>query len=85
LILGFIPRMQFSVIADSKLCACDTRHASRNFLPEILRAQLGKGQGFAPPRCIPSQGPQAAVETMPVSTPFGFDGVVGSLSWEMLP
>jgi hypothetical protein len=61
-------------IGDSKLCACDTRHASENFLSEILAAQLGKGQGFAPPRCIPSHVPQAAVETRPVSTPSGLRG-----------
>jgi hypothetical protein len=81
----FISAMNFCIYADSKLCACDTRHASGNFLSEIPAAQPGKGQGFAPPRCIPSRVPQAALETVPVSTPFGFVRVIGFRSWEAHP
>ncbi len=72
-------------ISGSKLCACDTRHASGNFLSEISAAQLGKGQGFAPPRCIPSHVPQAAAETVPVSAPFGFIRVVAFRAWAVRP
>lgn len=72
-------------IADSKLCACATRHATSNFLAEIVAAQLGKGQGFAPPRCIPSHAPQGVAETVPVSAPFGFDRVVACRAWAVRP
>ena len=85
LILRFIRRMVDANIADSKLCACDTRHAIETFLSEISAAQLGKGQGFAPPRCIPSRVPQAASETVPVSAPFGLSRVVAFRSWEIRP
>jgi len=72
-------------IADSKLCACATRHATGHRPSDGAVAQPGKGQGFAPPRCIPSQVPQAAAETVPVSAPFGFARVVVSRSWEARP
>ena len=80
LILRFIPGMVDADRTDSKLFALIARHASRNFLSEISLAQLGKGQGFAPPRCIPS-----LVETVPVSTPFGFVGVASCSSWMVGP
>ncbi len=92
--------MSLCITADSKLCACDTRHAPGNFLSETPAAQLGKGQGFAPPRCIPSCVPQAApdfaeakslrlrqgkAETVLVSAPFGLEGIVATSSWEVRP
>jgi len=57
---GFIGGMNLCIIADSKLCADNPRHAPGHFLSEIPEAQLGKGQSFAPPRCIPSRVPPAA-------------------------
>jgi len=84
-IFDSIAAMVEAINSDSKLCACDTRHATENFRSEISAAQLGKGQGFAPPRCIPSQVPQAATETVPVSAPFGQPGVVAFRSWEVRP
>ncbi len=53
--------------AGSKSCADKPRHATGHRLSADAVAQLGKGQGFAPPRCIPSHVPQAAAETAPVS------------------
>ncbi len=85
LILRFSPGMVPVFSTDSKLCACTTRHASVYFLAEIPAAQLGKGQGFAPPRCIPSRVPQALAETVPVSTPFGFSGVASFRSRAVRP
>lgn len=70
---------------DSKLCAEVPRHASRNFLSEISAAQLGKGQGFAPPRCIPSLVPQAAAETVPVSAPSARCAAVAFAVWAVRP
>jgi hypothetical protein len=61
--------MIHAINGGSKLCAEVPRHATENFLSEISAAQLGKGQGFAPPRCIPSYVPQAAEETVPVFAP----------------
>jgi len=72
-------------IADSTLCACATRHATLHRPSDGAVAQLGKGQGFAPPRCIPSCVPQPAAETVPVSAPFGSTRVVAFRSWEMRP
>ena len=71
--------------SDSKLCADNPRHATQLRLSAGAVAQLGKGQGFAPPRCIPSFVPQAAAETVPVSAPFGFARVVVFRSWEVRP
>ena len=85
LILGFSPRMNSCVTADSKLCAVRPHHAAANFLTEIATAQLGKGQGFAPPRCIPSCVPQAAAETMPVSAPSARCAVAAFRSWMVRP
>jgi len=91
-ILDFISGMIAAISGDSKLCALLTRHATENFLAEISAAQLGKGRGFAPPRCIPSVMPQAAraftdakplrlrrpePETVPVSAPFGYAALSG--------
>ena len=69
----------------SKLCAYNTRNARDHFLTESVAAQLAKGQGFAPPRSIPSRAPQAAAETVPVSAPFGFDVAVFAGSWAVRP
>jgi len=77
--------MQSAINGGSKLCACATRHASGNFLSEISAAQLGKGQGFAPPRCIPSHVPCGAAETVPVSAPSGLIRVVAPPSWAVRP
>ncbi len=83
--LRFICPMIRTIRGGSKLCACDTRHASGNFLSEISSAQLGKGRASARPRCIPSCMPEAATETVPVSVPFGFVRVVASRAWEVHP
>jgi hypothetical protein len=64
-------KMVRAIKAASKLCAEVPRHATMYQLSAGAVAQLGKGQGFAPPRCIPSSVPQGAAETVPVSTPFG--------------
>jgi hypothetical protein len=85
LILRFIPGMVPAIKAASKLCAWNTRHAPENFLSEISVAQLGKGKGFGPPRCIPTRAPRAAVETVPVSTPFGLIGATAFRSWTVRP
>jgi hypothetical protein len=84
-ILDSIRLMVDANISGSKLCACDTRHATRRHPSDGAVAQLGKGQGFAPPRCIPSHVPQAAAETVPVSAPFGFIRVVAPQSWAVRP
>jgi hypothetical protein len=85
LILRFIRRMILAISTDSKLCALIARHATRHRLSADAVAQLGKGQGFAPPRCIPSCVPQTAAETVPVSAPFGLRGVVAFRSWQVHP
>jgi len=85
LILRFIPGMVPAIKAASKLCAWNTRHAPDNFLSEISVAQLGKGKGFSPPRCIPTRVPRAAVETVPVSTPFGLIGAPSFRPWAVRP
>jgi len=84
-ILGFIRRMVIAITTDSKLCALIAHYATGHRLSADAVAQLGKGQGFAPPRCIPSLVPQAAAKTVPVSAPFGFRGVVSFRSWQVLP
>jgi len=70
---------------DSKLCAEVPRHATMHRPSDGAVAQLGKGQGFAAPRCIPSHAPFGATETVPVSAPFGFTRVVAFRSWETRP
>jgi len=78
-------RMVAANIADSKLCALIARHATAHRPSAGAVAQLGKGQGFAPPRCIPSCVPRAAEETVPVSSPFGLPGVVAFRAWAVRP
>jgi hypothetical protein len=85
LILRFSQRMDHAINDGSKLCAEVPRHATENFLSEISMAQLGKGQGFAPPRCIPSPVPQAAAETVPVSAPSARCAVVAFAAWAVCP
>ena len=70
---------------DSKLCAEVPRHATGHRLSADAVAQLGKGQGFAPPRCIPSHVPQAAAETVPVSAPSARCAVVAFAAWAVCP
>jgi hypothetical protein len=98
-ILGFIPRMNSCVTADSKLCALLARHAPDNFLAEIAAAQLGK-EGETPsvasfPRppeaapgkseTVPVFAPSELRRDKPVSAPFGFRGVVVFRSWGLRP
>jgi hypothetical protein len=78
-------RMRCANNGGNKLCADNPRHATGHRLSADAVAQLGKGQGFAPPRCIPSHVPQAAAETVPVSAPFGFIRVVAPQSWAVRP
>jgi hypothetical protein len=85
LILRFTCQMIRVDNADSKLCAEVPRHATENFLSEISAAQLGKGQGSAPPRCIPSHMPLAAAETVPVSAPSARCAVVAFAAWAVCP
>ena len=85
LILRFSRAMFFANKDDSKLCACDTRHATGHRLSAVALAQLGKGWGFAPPRCIPSWVPQAATETVPVSAPSARFAVVAFPGWAVCP
>jgi len=77
--------MRSAINGDSKLCACPTRHATGHRLSADAVAQLGKGQGFAPPRCIPSHVPCGAAETVPVSAPFGLTRVVAFRAWAVRP
>lgn len=74
-----------SINGDSKLCADNPRHATGHRLSADAVAQLGKGQGFAPPRCIPSRVPQAAAETVPVSAPSARYAVVAFAAWAVCP
>jgi hypothetical protein len=83
--IRFTCRMIRADNTDSKLCAEVPRHATENFHSEISAAQLGKGQGFAPPRCIPSHVPQAAAETVPVSAPSARRAVVAFAVWAVCP
>jgi hypothetical protein len=84
-ILDSTRRMVDAHIDGSKLCACATRHATGKLPSAFSAAQLGKGRGFAPPRCIPSHAPRAAAETVPVSAPFGFIRVVEFRAWTVRP
>jgi len=77
--------MILAVNDDSKLCAEVPRHATSHRPSDGAVAQLGKGQDFAPPHCIPSHAPSGATETVPVSAPFGFARVVAFRSWETRP
>jgi hypothetical protein len=77
-------RMQCAIEADSKLCMVRPCHATSNFLSEIVAAQLAKGQGFAPPRLIPSLALRGPAETVPVSAPFGFHAGAPD-SWAVRP
>jgi len=85
LILRFSQRMIFADSTDSKLCALITRHATWHRLSDGDVAQLGKGQGFAPPHCIPSRMPQASAETVPVSAPSARYAVVVLSAWTVRP
>jgi hypothetical protein len=85
LILGFIRRMKNTDKQDSKLCAEVPHHAMRPRLSAGDMAQLGKGRGFAPSRCIPSPVPQAATETMLVSAPSSLSAPVLFASWDWCP
>ncbi len=83
--IRFTCRMIRANNAGSKLCADNPRHATGHRLPADAVAQLGKGQGFAPPRCIPSHVPQAAAETLPVSAPSARFAVVAFAAWAVRP
>lgn len=52
-----------STTTESKLCADNPRYATKNFLTKLFLAQLGKGRGFAPSRCIPSRALFASAKT----------------------
>ena len=85
LILRFPPIMISANNAGSKLCAEVPRHATHLRLSAGAVAQLGKGRGVAPPRCIPSPGPQAAPETGLVSVGFARWALPVFVAWEGLP
>jgi hypothetical protein len=69
LICRFSPRMIRTAKSDSKLCACDTRHATRSGLSARAAAQLGK-EGVPPSvASFPWPPPAAGTETRAVSEP----------------
>jgi hypothetical protein len=77
-------KMIRAINGGSKLCMVRPCHATSNFLSEIVAAQLAKGQGFAPPRLIPSLALRGPAETVPVSAPFGFHAGAPA-SWAVRP
>jgi hypothetical protein len=79
-----IRAMRCAINGGSKLFASYTRHASNDFLSEIIAAQLGK-EGETPSVASFPFVPQAAAETVPVSAPFGLDGAVAFSSWRERP
>lgn len=80
----FIARMSCTARADSKLCADNPRHATREFC-EFSVAQLGKGQGVALPVASPPCRRTRRMETLPVSIPSGSCAAFAFASSEVRP
>jgi hypothetical protein len=65
----FSGRMRRADRAGSKLCAEVPHHTQDRRISSACLRSTWQGEGFARPRCIPSQCRSAAAETLPVSTP----------------
>jgi len=85
LILRFSGRMIRGDNAGSKLCAEVPRHAQVRRLSTACRRSTSQGEGQALPVASPPLCRKRHVETVPVSTPFGFRRAVRLRSWRLRP
>lgn len=85
LILRFISRMIPAINADSKLCACATRHTSGRRLSAARLRSTWQEEGKALPVASPPLRRKRRAETLPVSTPSGLRVVAALGSWAVRP